>query len=153
MAPTNLSQEEKARILAWKTESVSMKEISRRTGRGESTIRRLVATARFLPLNVVPPQNPVPGRPRKTFKHTDNILRRETLNNPEITADELKRSHPTLLQGVSERTIQHRLQELRLPTYTPAAKPLLTPSMVKKRLAFARKCKDWTAEQWSKVCV
>ncbi|MPC09429.1 hypothetical protein E2C01_002041 [Portunus trituberculatus] len=53
----------------------------------------------------------------------------ETLNNPEITAGELKRSHPTLLQEVSERTIQHRLQELGLPTYKPAAKPLLTPSM------------------------
>ena len=86
MAPTNLSQEEKARILTWKTENVLTKEISRRTGRVESTIRRLVATARCLPLNVVPPRKPVPGRPRKTSKHTDNILRRETLNNPEITA-------------------------------------------------------------------
>ena len=46
MAPTNLSGEGKARILAWKTENVSTKEISRRTGRGESTIRRLVATAK-----------------------------------------------------------------------------------------------------------
>ena len=117
MAPTNLSQEEKARILAWKTENVSTKEISRHTGQGESTIRRLVATARCLPLSIVPPQKPVPGRPRKTSKHTDYILQCETLNNPEITAGELKRSHPTLLQGVSERTIQHRLQkELGLPT-------------------------------------
>ena len=74
MAPTNLSQEEKALILAWKTENVSTKEISRRTGRGESTIQSLVATARCLPLNVVPPRKPVPGRPRKTSKHTDNIL-------------------------------------------------------------------------------
>lgn len=152
MAPTNLSREEKARILAWKMENVSTKEISSRTGRGQSTIRRLVATARDLPPNVVPPRKPVPGRPRKTSKFTDKILRRETLNNPEITAGELKRSHPTLLQGVSERTIQHRLQkELGLPTYKPAAKPLLTPSMVKKRLAFAHKYKDWTAEQWRKV--
>ena len=101
MAPTNLSQEEKARILAWKTENVSTKEISRRTGRGESTIRRLVATAR-LPLNVVPPLKAVLGRPREISKHTDNILRCETFNNPEITAGELKRSHPTLLQEVSE---------------------------------------------------
>ena len=96
MAPTNLSREEKACILAWKTENVSTKEISSRTGRGESTIRRLVATARGLPPNV-PPRKPVPGRPRKTSKCSDNILRRETLKNPEITAGELKRSHPTLL--------------------------------------------------------
>ena len=68
MAPTNLSGEEKARILAWKTENVSTKEIARRTGRGESTIRRLTATARGLPPNVVPPRKPVPGRPRKTSK-------------------------------------------------------------------------------------
>ena len=131
--------------MAWKTENVSTKEISSRTGRGESTIRCLVATARGLPPNVVPPRKPVPGKPRKTSKCTDNILRREKLKNPEITAGELKISHPTLLQGVSERTIQHQLQkELGLPTFKPAAKPLLTPSMVKKRLAFAHKYKDWT---------
>lgn len=152
MAPTNLSTEEKARILAWKAENVSTKEISRFAGRGESTIRRLVATARDLPPNVVPPRKPVPGRPRKTSKATDNLLRRESLKDPEITAGELKRSHPNLLQGVSERTIQHRLQkELCLPTYKPADKPLLTQPMVKKRLAFARKYKDWTVEQWKKV--
>ena len=38
MVPTNLNQEEKARILALKTENVSTREISRRTGWGDSTI-------------------------------------------------------------------------------------------------------------------
>ena len=55
MAPTNLCGEKKARILAWNTENVSAKEIARRTGRGESTIQRLVASANGLPPNVVPP--------------------------------------------------------------------------------------------------
>ena len=70
MAPINLSGEEKACILSWKTENVSTKEISRCTGRSESTIQRLVATALGLPSNVVPSRKSVPGRPRKTSKFT-----------------------------------------------------------------------------------
>lgn len=152
MAPTNLSVEEKARILAWKYENVSTKEIAKRTGRGESTIRRLVASARGLPLNVVPPRKSASGRPRKTSSVTDTLLRREVLKNPNTTAGELKKIHPQLLHNVSERTIQHRLQkELGLPTFRPAHKPLLTRAMVKKRLSFARKYRHWTVTQWRKV--
>ena len=145
MAPNNLSAEEKARNLAWKYENVPTKEIARRTGRGESTIRRLISTARGLPSNVVPPRKPASGRPRKTSAVTDALLRREVLKNPKITAGELKKIHPQLLRNVSERTTQHRLQkELGLPTFRPAHKPLFTRAMVKKCLAFSHKYKEWS---------
>ena len=120
MVPTDLSVEEKARILAWKYENVSTKEIVKRTGRGESTIRRLVASARGLPLNVVPPRKSASWRPRKSSSITDTLLRREILKNPKTTAGEVKKIHPQLLHNVSEQPIQHRFQkELGLPTFRP----------------------------------
>ena len=76
----------------------------------------------------------------------------EVMKDPRVTANELKKKHPELLEGVSERTIQHRLQkELELPSQKPAVKPLLTKQMTKKRQDFARKYKHWTKEDWHKV--
>ena len=53
MAPGNLSNEEKPRIFAWRSENVITKEIVRRTGRSERTIRLVVSAAQELsPLRV-----------------------------------------------------------------------------------------------------
>ncbi len=53
---------------------------------------------------------------------------------------------------MSERSIQRHLQiTLKLPSRSAAQKPLLTPKMKKKRLAFCRAYKDWTAKDWEKV--
>jgi hypothetical protein len=53
---------------------------------------------------------------------------------------------------VSVCTIQDRLQKkLGLPFCRAAKKPLLTSAMRKKRLAFARKYKNWNASQWRNV--
>ena len=48
--------------------------------------------------------------------------------------------------------ISRRLsREFNLKSYKPARKPRLTPVMEAKRLAFAKKHRDWTIQQWSKV--
>ena len=86
MAPTNLTGEEKARILVWKYDNVSTKETARRKGRGESTIRRLVSRARGLPSTVVPARKATSGRPRKTTPTADILMRREVIKDPKITA-------------------------------------------------------------------
>ena len=53
---------------------------------------------------------------------------------------------------VTQMTISHRLsREFNLKSYKPARKPRLTPVMKAKRLAFAKKHRDWTIQQWSKV--
>ena len=50
---------------------------------------------------------------------------------------------------VSVRRIQEICQKrLGLPSRSAAKKPLLTDKMVKKRLAFCRKHKHWTPEDW-----
>lgn len=51
------------------------------------------------------------------------------------------------------RTICERLQRhLNLPSRHAAMKPLVTVRMKRQRLMFAHKYKDWTPEQWMKVC-
>ncbi|KAG7172976.1 Transposable element Tc1 transposase-like 2 [Homarus americanus] len=152
MPGTNLTREEKVRILTLIEEKVPVNEILRRTGRNEATIHRLKAVARDLPPASVPPAKPRSGRPHKTSKTTDALLRREVLKTPHITAAELQRNHPGVLRNVAQRTIQHCLQkELHLPCRRPAIKPLLTDKMRKARLSIARKYRHWTPEQWEKL--
>jgi hypothetical protein len=79
------------------------------------------------------------------------ILKRQIDKYPIMTAPDLKESTPELA-GVAHRTIAHALQKfLKVPSQSAAMKPLLTKKMKLKRLAFAKKHKDWTKENWSKV--
>ncbi|KAG0725462.1 Transposable element Tcb1 transposase [Chionoecetes opilio] len=115
-------------------------------------IYNLKKAVESLPPGTVPPRKPGSGAPKKTSPRTDKIMRREVLNDPAITAAELKKNHPALLGNVSVRTIQHRLQiSLKLPTRRAAKKPLLTEAMKKKQLSFCKRYRQWTPEQWKKV--
>lgn len=40
---------------------------------------------------------------------------------------------------------------LNLPSHVAPKKPLLTPAMIKKRLAFAKKYQNWSKKELSKV--
>lgn len=152
MPGKQLSDVEKSRILTLVEEKVSLRKIASRTGRHFATIKRLNAAARSAPDCEIPLRKHGSGRPRKTSADTDELLRKEVLKNPKITAGQLKKMHPQLLRDVSQRTIQHRLtKQLKMPTRVPAKKPLLTPAMMKKRLAFARQYEAWTEDDWKKV--
>ena len=62
------SSEEKARILAWRQEKVSIKEICARSRRAKSTAMKLLASAKGLPPNKVPKHRFGGGRKKKTSK-------------------------------------------------------------------------------------
>ena len=146
------SDEEKARILAWRQENVPIKVICKRSGRGKATIMRILAAAKELPCNKVPKHKFGGGRRRKTSKFTDAIMKRELQKNPRLTALELQTLHPNLLENVTIRTVQHPLQkDLDLPSRKAAKKPLFTERMKKRCLAFAKKYAHWTTEEWKKV--
>ncbi|KAK4303338.1 hypothetical protein Pmani_024624 [Petrolisthes manimaculis] len=76
MPGTNVTIEEKVRILTLLGEKVPVCDIVRRTGRNKATIYRLKAASRHLTPDSIPPAKPRPGRPRKTSKTTDGLLRR-----------------------------------------------------------------------------
>ncbi|KAK3883279.1 hypothetical protein Pcinc_012408 [Petrolisthes cinctipes] len=110
MGAVTTSKEERARILALRIENVPIKEICSRTGRHKTTVMRILAAARRLPPSQVPIPKPRPGRRKKTTKEIDCLLKMEVVNNPFISANELKKMYPRELQNVAERTIRHRLQ-------------------------------------------
>ena len=99
-----------------------------------------------------PSHKPGSGRKRLTSLRMDMMLKREVTANPSITAASLRKRHPKVLKNVAIRTIQHRLRkDLDLPLRLAAKKPLLTDAMRKKRIAFCKKYRDWTSDQWKSV--
>ena len=143
---------EKTRALTLLGQGVSVIRVAASLNVNRITIYKLKKAAATLPEGGVPPRKQGSGGKRKTSPRTDKVLKREVMQNPSMTASELKKKHPDLLGNVAIRTIQHRLQkDLGLPCRRAAKKPLLTDAMKKKRITFAKKYKDWTSEQWKKV--
>ena len=62
------SSEEKARILAWRQEKVSIKEICACSGRAKSTVMNLLTSAKGLPPNKVPKHRFGGGRKKEDIK-------------------------------------------------------------------------------------
>jgi hypothetical protein len=111
-----------------------------------------LSVLKSLPPNATPPPPKArSGRPSKTNFRQDLRLKRYVEKFPFKSARELKNE----VQGwhdVSVRTIQEWLQKrMGLPSRRAAKKPLLTEAMKRKRLAFAKKYRSWTASDWKNV--
>jgi hypothetical protein len=129
---------------------VSSEKIAARLGHHRSSITRLFVKSIGLPDNAIPELKKGFGRPRKMTEDLLAILKRQINKYPMMTAADLKESTPELA-GVAHRTIAHALQNyLKVPSRSAAMKPLLTKKMKLKRLAFAKKHKYLTKEDWSK---
>ena len=120
------SDEEKTRIVAWRQENVPIKIICERSGRGKSTIMRILAAVKELPRNTVPKHKFGGGRRRKISRFTDTIMKRELQKNPRLTALGLQTLHPNMLENVTIYTVQHRLhKDLVLPSRKAVKKTFL----------------------------
>ena len=141
-----MSMVAKTRTLTLLDQGVLQKDIAKEVNVDVQTIYK---RAEGLSKGVTPERKKGSGRPRKTSLKTDNFLCRELMKNPRVTASELKKKHPKLLQDVSICTIQHRLQkDLGLPSRKAAKKPLLAKKVREKRKEFCKKYQDWSAERW-----
>ena len=78
------SSEERARILAWRQEKVSVKEICARSGRAKLTVMKLLASAKGLPLNKVPKHRFGGGQKKKTSNAMDTLIKWEVQKNPRL---------------------------------------------------------------------
>ena len=79
------------------------------------------------------------------------VMRRHLVQDPTLTAGQLKALMPALA-NTSIRTIQRMcLEKLKLPSRKMAAKPLITQAMKDKWLAFAQRYGGWGIEDWKKV--
>ena len=152
MGRKKLSEIEKAQALTKIKMSVPVTKVAADLNVSRQTVYTLLKVTKGLPEGTVPKRKIGSGRKRKTTARTDHLLRREVLLRTSITPASLKKKHPKLLEGVSIRTIQHRLKnDLDLPCKRAAKKPLLTEKMRKKRLTFAKNYQHWTPQQRRKV--
>ncbi len=75
-------------------------------------------------------------------------LKRQIDKYPTMTAGQLRATVPEAAV-LSERSVQRALQkDLKMPSRIVALKPCLMEKMKKKRLAFFKKYKHWTAADW-----
>lgn len=92
------------------------------------------------------------GRPRKTTKRVDQAIVIKSKRNRFTTAPQIASEiNSSLVQPISITTVRQRLRENGLFGRVAVKKPLLRPVNKRKRLAFARKYKDWTLDQWKSV--
>ena len=75
------------------------------------------------------------------------VVRSPTSSTKELQATLLRKDTRVTQMTISQRLSRKFNQKL----YKPARKPRLTQVMKAKRLAFAKKHRDWTIQQWSKV--
>ncbi len=143
--------EDKAKIIAWRGEGVSSANIAARLGRHRASIDRLLARAATMEKWVIPERQKGAGRPRKLDQTVLTMIKRQAIKYPAMTAADIKTSVPELAD-ISIRTISRALlHHLKMPSRMAAQKPMLTRKMMTKRLQFAKKYRNWSAEAWSKV--
>ena len=152
MGVPKASRDDIIRILTLHREGKSYTQIGNAVGRHRETVKRWILRDSECKKIVTPTRKEGSGRARKTSRTTDRLLRRVVLNKPSISARELKQKLPNILENVSIRTIQHRLQkDLKMPSRRAAKKPFLSAAMKVKRLKFAMKYQGWTPQQWDQV--
>ena len=84
------------------------------------------------------------GRPRKSSKHEDRLLKLIQLRDRRTTSTQLA-------QEWQQAGVRQRLLEDGLVSRRAAKKPLLSRKNIRDRLIFSRRYRDWTAEDWGKV--
>jgi transposase len=140
-----LSQFEKGQIIALWDQKLSKKEIAKKLKRARSTIRSVIE--RFDTSNSTE-RKKGSGRPRKTTKAQDRIIKRIALKKRFLPAIKIGNE---LNLDVTPRTIRNRLKDAKIMSRVAAKKPFISKANLNKRIAFAKKYKHWTPEDWKKV--
>lgn len=92
------------------------------------------------------------GRKRATSPRMDAFLLRKARQNRASTSTQLQEVASEHGTQISARTVRRRLFDSGLKARRPRKKQKLTATMIKQRLAWAKSLKDWTSDDWSKVC-
>lgn len=115
----------------------------------KSTVNRMIAKYKLTNSLADKPRS---GRPRKTTKRVDKIIKRKSITDVKKTAMDISRElREENLADVSRSTISRRLKEVGLIGRAGVKKPLISAKNKKARLDFARKYEHWTEIDWRKV--
>lgn len=91
------------------------------------------------------------GRNRITTKREDRFIRNTVTENRKLPINAITNLVKDANINVSQRTVRRRAREENLLGRKPARKPKLTPAMIEKRYAWAKKYKHFTVDDWKKV--
>jgi len=145
----SLSDVERAQIVALYKEAYSERSISERIKRSKNAVHN--AIVKFNKAGTYSDAKRS-GRPRKTTRRDDHIIRRTAVRSPMSSASKIRSVLLAKGADISRRTVSRRLvMDFGLKAHKPAKKPRLTPAMKAKRLGFAEKYAKWTIQQWQQV--
>lgn len=144
----HLTPTKRARILAFHEAGLSQRVIAEKVKASKTAVFNAIKifedTGKFC-------DRPGPGRKRKTTPSTDRFISRLVKKSPFKSSVDVQNVLQDSGVMVSSSTVRRRLLESDLKAHAPAHKPKLTAVMKKKRLLFAKKYRNWTAEQWRSV--
>jgi len=145
----SLSETQRAQIVILLQEGYTEGAISERLAVSKTTVHQAVVT--FKNCGSYSDCNRS-GRPQKTTRRDDILMKRCVVKSPTYSAKKIRAELGETGSRIIRRTISRRLaDEFGFKSQKPARKPGLTPAMKLKRLQFAKKYKDWTSQQWSRV--
>ncbi|KAG7174513.1 putative Transposase-containing protein 18, partial [Homarus americanus] len=125
-----------------------LREISAQTGVALRVVQNLVKRFRDLGEDELPAPLPKSGRPKLLSPRTLNVISRQVLSNPSLTAREKSR----LLSHVSLRCVQQALHDdLGFKSFRARRKPLLTKRQKENRVKFFKKYEVWDLETWRSI--
>lgn len=91
------------------------------------------------------------GRKRITTPRAERQLRNIVINHRKASMKVISTKIRQAGINVSSMTARRRIKEMGFSCRRPAKKPFLTPTMMKKRLLWAKQHRNWTADDWKKV--
>ncbi|CAJ0963368.1 unnamed protein product [Ranitomeya imitator] len=143
-----ISKETRAAIIALHKNGLTGKSIAATKIAPQSTIYRIIKNFKKRASIVV---KKAPGRPRKTSKRQDRILKLFQLQDRTTSSAELAQEWQQAGVSASARTVRRRLFEQGLVSRRAPKKPLLSRKNIRDQLLFCKRYREWTAEDWGKV--
>ena len=147
-----LEIKEIAKVEAYTELNLSCREIAEKVKCGKTTAanwKKRIHTNQPLERKTCPGS----GARRKTTKRDDRHYKLAVARDADVFAAQAAED----VRGddnkpvVSSRTVQKRLHEQRMKTKKKVKKPAMTPEQMRARLAWAKKHRRWTPEQWRRV--
>ena len=143
-----LTTEVRASIIVLAEEGYSQRAIAERLCVSKTAVQETIAR-KTTTGSIVPKKRP--GRPRKTTKRTDQMMRRIVTSQPSASSSFVQAQLPPHVQ-VSTATIRRRLcNDFKLRSYRPAIKPRLSKKNIRDRLKFCQQHLNWTVDDWPHV--
>lgn len=137
------------RVIKFSKEGKSSREIASLLSIGKSTVNDIIVKYRC---GYGLKDRPRSGRPRKTSKNVDCIIKRKSTADVKKTAAEIARElKDENIANVSRSTVTRRLHDVGLFGRRGIKKPLISKKNKKARLQFAQDHLNWTVEDWKKV--